>query len=86
MSVSIESRQCQAVRVAPGQMSYHLLPHSEVCMHMRVAGQKRFVRLLPGGRMAQIYNADFSCFSSPITYGEAGFYLRDGRFYTYQIV
>ncbi len=48
-----------------------VLPHSEVCMHMRVAGQTRWVAPVESG-MAQIYNDSGSRFSAPITRGEAG--------------
>ena len=51
------------------------LPYSEVCMHMRVAGQTRNVRVLADG--AQILNDDMTPFSFPITWGEAGI-GRDG--------
>lgn len=47
------------------------LPYSEVCVHMRVAGDFRPVVELAGG-MAQILNADGSLFSLPVTRGEAG--------------
>jgi hypothetical protein len=48
-----------------------VLPHSEVCMHMQVAGQTRWVAPVDGG-MAQIYNEQGSRFSAPVTRGEAG--------------
>lgn len=48
-----------------------LLPHSEVCMHMRIAGETRWVAPVDGG-MAQIYNDHGSRFSAPVTHGEAG--------------
>lgn len=71
--------------LTPGDMAFVLLPHSEVCMHMRVADQYRWIRLLPGEYpMVQIYNADFSRFSAPITTGEAGVYTdRLYGYYTY---
>jgi hypothetical protein len=47
------------------------LPHSEVCMHMRVAGARMFVALTEGD-MAQLYTLEGVKFSSPITRGEAG--------------
>lgn len=40
-------------------------------MHMRVAGQTRWVAPVEAG-MAQIYNEQGSRFSAPITRGEAG--------------
>jgi hypothetical protein len=48
------------------------LPYSEVCMHMRIAGQHRPVAVLEHG--AQILNPDGSPFSFPVTWGEAGIY------------
>jgi hypothetical protein len=46
------------------------LPHSEVCMYMKIAGRKADVELLPRN-MAQIY-LDGKAFSMPVTRGEAG--------------
>jgi hypothetical protein len=48
-----------------------VLPWSEACVHMRVAGREMWVRPVANG-MAQILNDDGSNFSSPITRGEAG--------------
>jgi len=50
------------------------LPFSEVCMHLRVAGQQRWVAPL-GPNAAQIYDDDGRPYSIPITRSEAG--LRD---------
>lgn len=47
------------------------LPHSEVCMHLRIAGQTRWVAPV-GERMAQVFNDSGSRYSAPITRGEAG--------------
>lgn len=47
-----------------------VLPHSEVCMHMGVAGKQADVLLLPKDA-AQIY-IDGKKFSAPVTRGEAG--------------
>ena len=47
------------------------LPYSEVCMHMRVAGKRMWVRPV-GEHMAQLLNDDGSHFSIPVTRGEAG--------------
>lgn len=68
----------------PGDRLRLELPHSEVCMHMRVAGRVMDVRLTEGEHpMAQLLNEDGSEFSFPITTGEAGIYgsLRDGFSY-----
>jgi hypothetical protein len=52
------------------------LPYSEVCMHLKVASQTRYVRV-EENQMAQILNDDMSPFSFPVTWGEAGI-GRDG--------
>lgn len=74
-----------------------LLPYSEVCMHMRVAGRRMPVRLqastyfngevVPGAApVAQILNASGTEYSFPVLYGEAGFYRdSDGRYYTSEL-
>jgi hypothetical protein len=54
-------------------------PHSEVCMHMKVAGRPMDFELLAGTNgyppSVQLYSPDTdNKFSSPITYGEAGVY------------
>lgn len=48
-----------------------VLPHSGVCMHMRLAGKTQWV-VPVRARIAQIYSDDGSQFSAPITLGEAG--------------
>lgn len=70
-----------------------LMPHSEVCMHMRVAGLTMTVDLIggtyPGGQtyvVAQLRNEDGSVFSSPIGTGEAGIYgATCGEMYCYPV-
>jgi hypothetical protein len=67
----------------PGDRVRLELPHSEVCMHMRVAGRVMDVELTDGEHtMAQLLNPDGSAFSLPITTGEAGIYgsPRDGYY------
>lgn len=59
-------------RVNVGETVWVTLPHSEVCMHLRVAGQRRPVTVLSDG--AQIRHDDGSQLSFPVTHGEAGFY------------
>lgn len=58
------------------------LPFSEVCTHMKVAGQKRKVKIVLAG--AQILEADGSNFSFPVGYGEAGVYQDTDGFYVYE--
>jgi len=63
-------------RVEPGDAATVTLPWSEVCMHLKVAGQKRPITVLEHG--VQILNWDGTTFSFPITHGEAGIY-RDAQ-------
>jgi hypothetical protein len=58
-------------RGVPGNAVRVVLPHSEVCMHMRLAGKTRWAAPV-GEHMAQIYSDDGSRFSAPVTLGEAG--------------
>jgi len=59
----------------PGDRVRIELPHSEVCMHMRVAGRVMDVRMTEGRYpMAQLLNPDGSEFSAPILTAEAGIY------------
>lgn len=48
-----------------------IAPHSEVCLHMKVAGQRMYAEPIGNG-MAQLWTVDGSKFSSPVTCGEAG--------------
>src|SRR5947199_4498884 len=60
------------------------LPHSEVCMHMQVAGKSMRVQLLQDGSypVAQLITDSGLRFSSPILPGEAGIFAADdGRLY-----
>jgi hypothetical protein len=59
--------------VEVGDVVVVTLPYSEVCMHMRVAGTRRPIRVLEDG--AQILNEDGTPFSFPITQGEAGLFF-----------
>ena len=63
-----------------------IMPHSEVCMHMRVAGTKMLCAFTgnPSYPMVQLYKTDGIAFSAPVTTGEAGVYGDSRRgFYTY---
>ena len=59
-----------------------VLPHSEVCMHMRVAGKRMNVQVL-SHRSAQLLNDDGTPFSFPILAVEAGIYQDKDGLYTY---
>jgi hypothetical protein len=83
------SSDIEFVRLVPGDCVLVELPHSEVCMHMRVAGSAREVELLQEQRsglaMAQILDRDGGPCGGPVTPGEAGIYS-DGRgFYAYAL-
>ena len=68
----------ERVTLKPGQTRRITLPHSEVCMHMKVSGKSMRVKLLADGRFAQLYLDNGDPFSFPITRGEAGIYLNAG--------
>lgn len=72
--------------VRPGDIVALLLPYSEVCMHMGVAGrtmlalvQERSVQLLEKNDKHEL-----RLFSAPITHGEAGIYTEANFLYTYR--
>lgn len=70
-------------RVDQGDIIRVTLPYSEVCMHMKVAGQSRLVELL-SDNAAQIYADDgVKTFSFPVLPGEAGLYRDDLGWYVY---
>jgi hypothetical protein len=76
--------------VETGDIIFHDMPHSEVCMHMRVAGHAMFVKVVAGAMgitSAQLYDCQGNIFSAPITMGEAGFFFENGtrRYYCYGI-
>lgn len=67
------------VRVVIGELYCHEMPHSEVCVHMQVAGKFMYFRVLPGGRAVQLLEPrgpiqSMYEFSAPILPGEAGLY------------
>jgi hypothetical protein len=53
------------------------LPFSEVCMHLRVAGTRMWVRYLGQLQGVQLLDDAGAPFSAPITPAEAGFYHDD---------
>jgi hypothetical protein len=71
--------------VVPGDYVMLTLPHSEVCMHMRVAGTRMLARITEHG--VQLLNSDGSPFSFPILHGEAGILTHgeDGSLYGYDV-
>jgi hypothetical protein len=76
------SREKRYVR--PGERVKMLMPWSEVCMHMRVHDTVMEVEFIlkewpdHTSATAQLYK-DGRPFSSPILYGEAGFYHEGGN-------
>lgn len=73
-------RTKQLIRVEPGEHGRKVMPHSEVCMHMRIAGREMAFALLNDGSV-QLLNDDATHFSIPITNGEAGVYEDDDGYY-----
>ena len=72
-----------AIVILPGEFVELTVGYSEVCMHMRVAGQRMTAQLLDSRYPAVQLYQDGRPFSSPITPGEAGLYCDEhGRFYT----
>ena len=73
--------------IEPNEKYPAILPHSEVCMHMRVAGKIMYIEW-DGKRSVQLYRVEydgngwtvlapevrFVPFSAPILLGEAGVY------------
>lgn len=80
MSTKVYATPYQPIRV--------IAPYSEVLMHMGIAGRPVEVYLIEQTNdnrttySAQVIK-DGHLFSSPITYGEAGFYRDEQGFYTY---
>lgn len=56
----------------PGDEGAHVLPWSEVCMYLGVAGKHMRFRVLAQG--VQLLNEHGATFTAPITHGEAGLY------------
>ena len=66
----------------PGDRVLVILPHSEVNMHMGIAGEIGEIELLPNRYSAQIY-INGQPYSSPVTSGEAGVLQDDVGQYAY---
>ena len=67
--------------VKEGERVAIVAPHSEVCMHMQVAGRPMLAMILEGRHAAQLYRPDGTEYSAPVTPGEAGFYSDEDGFY-----
>jgi hypothetical protein len=72
----------QRVYVRRGTKFANVMPHSEVCMHMRVAGKTMGCELVGPRPMVQLFDIESQRpFSAPILTGEAGIYEENGEFY-----
>lgn len=72
-------------RIKVGEFGTTLMPHSEVCMSMRVAGKVMRFKVV-SDRAVQLYDADsYREFSFPILPGEAGIYTDDQGMYYYTV-
>jgi hypothetical protein len=76
--------------VRKGTKFVSTMPWSEVCMHMRIAGQRRVCALVGDRPMVQVFDqvselrdgVDLKPFSAPILTGEAGVFTDEhGEFY-----
>jgi hypothetical protein len=61
-------------RLKSGDIVTLTLPYSEVCMHLRVAGQVWDVQVLPDGAQNVGRAPERMHYSFPVTHGEAGIY------------
>jgi hypothetical protein len=73
-----------ATPVVPGQRYTVVFPHSEVCMHMRIAGTVGQIEVIPSGQWyaVQCYVNGLP-FSAPVLLGEAGVFTGTEGLYTY---
>lgn len=78
--------------VKPGETVLCVMPHSEVCMHMQVAGRVMHAEFRQTkypdwiAQSVQLFDPkDGRPFSSPIMLGEAGFYRDGEQVYAYVV-
>jgi len=71
------------VYVQHDEFFQNVMPHSEVCMHMGIAGKEMGCKLVGERPMVQLYDFQtWKPFSAPILTGEAGVYTdADGGHY-----
>jgi hypothetical protein len=88
--LKLKTGEARCVRLTPGEVVMVELPHSEVCMYMRIAGAVHEVELIRESRsglaMAQILDRDRRPFGGAVTPGEAGIYSDSRGFYAYEVV
>lgn len=71
------------ILVGYGDRFRTIMPFSEVCLHMKIAGKEMIVQVL-NSISAQVYTLEGEEFSAPITTGEAGVYTDlAGSLYAY---
>lgn len=73
-----------AKRIQPGEYGEATMPHSEVCIQIRVAGKR--MRFWFSGNpypKVQLLQPDGVEYSGPITYGEAGIFSDEKGYYYY---
>ncbi len=80
------------VRIYPGQSGRKIMPHSEVCMSMKIANQPMYFRFdivgylnngIDGIAKVQLFDDNNRNFSGPILASEAGIYKDHKGFYYY---
>lgn len=77
----------QRVYVRKGTKFANVMPHSEVCMHMGIAGKKMGCELVGDRPMVQLFEIETRLpFSAPILTGEAGVYQEGDEFYIVPMV
>ena len=74
----------QRTEIIPGEHGLATMPHSEVCMYLRVAGTRMRFVFLGRNEGVQLLDENDRQFSFPILPGEAGIYERNGTFYYYR--
>jgi hypothetical protein len=72
----------QMIDVFPGQTYEVLMPYSEVCMHMGIAGKVRRILVREAGRGVYLLNDDLTT-GPHLTSGEAGILGTQHHPYTY---
>lgn len=73
-------------RVIPGKIYRGIMPWSEVCLHLGVAGKVMLFEVRPDGQMVQLYHpgsTPLRPFSFPITLGEASVFSDAEGLYHY---
>ena len=73
----------RSIRIEPGAYGRSVMPHSEVCMHMQVAGKVMRFHFVSERCVQLLKDLDETNFSFPILAGEAGIFHDDRGFYYY---